>query len=458
LSFGAESFAQEAAAPPPAAEAAPAPEAAPAEAAPAEAAAPAEEAAPADTMDKGDVAWMMTATVLVLLMIIPGLGLFYGGLVRAKNMLSVLMQISVCAAIGFIAWAFWGYSLAFSDGPVNQIVGGTSRFFLSGITADSMAATFTAGVVIPEFVFVAFQATFAAITAALVLGSTVERIRFHAVVVFALLWPILSYYPIAHMVWYAGGYLFDLGALDFAGGTVVHINAGVSGLVGAIVLGRRHGYKAEPMPPHSLVMTLIGAGLLWVGWFGFNAGSNLEATGGAGLALINTLLATAAAGVSWVITEWVTKGKPSMLGFASGLVAGLVAITPACGFAGPIGGIVLGLVVSPVCLIFCSAIKGMFGYDDSLDVFGIHAVGGIIGAIGTGIVVNTAFGGTGYGDKPMLEQVTIQATAVGISIAWSAVAGAITFIICRIIGGKESVENQQEGLDIVQHGEAAYHA
>jgi len=423
-----------------------------------------EEAAPEPTMDKGDVSWMMIATALVLMMIIPGLALFYGGLVRAKNMLSVLMQVSTCAIIGLLCWALWGYSLSFTDGfpGIAQFLGGTSRVLLAGVTRDSMAATFSAGVVIPELVFIAFQATFAAITAALVLGSVAERMKFSAVVIFSVLWPLLSYYPIAHMVWYftsdpaTTGYLFGLGALDFAGGTVVHINAGVAGLVGGIVLGHRSGYKAEPWPPHSLTMTYIGAGLLWIGWFGFNAGSNLEANGGAALAFINTLLATAAAGFSWILTEWITKGKPSMLGLASGIVAGLVAITPACGTAGPMGAIILGLVVSPICLIFCSVIKSALNYDDSLDVFGIHGVGGIVGALGTGILTASALGGTGYAEGvDMAGQFTTQAIAVGVSFAWSAVASLVVFLILRLIGSRASKEAEQEGLDIVEH---AYHS
>jgi Amt family ammonium transporter len=410
-----------------------------------------------ETMDKGDVAWMMTSTVLVLAMILPGLALFYGGLVRTKNMLAMLMQVTTCAAIGMIVWALWGYSLAFTDGPMNTFVGGFDRLFLAGVTADSTAATFTDGVVIPELVFITFQLTFAAITAALVLGATAERMKFGGVVLFSVLWPLLSYYPIAHMVWWGGGLLFEMGALDFAGGTVVHINAGVSALMGAIVLGPRLGYKKEPMAPHSLVMTFIGAGLLWVGWFGFNAGSNLEATGGAALALTTTMLATAAAGVSWVVTEWVTKGKPSGLGMASGIVAGLVAITPACGFVGPMGAIVLGLIVSPICVFFCSVVKNALKYDDSLDVFGIHAIGGIVGALATGVLVSSSLGGIGS-DNSIVQQVTIQATAVVVSFVWSGVAGLIVFFVIKSLGLlRVSPEKEREGLDTTVHGEAAYH-
>lgn len=431
-----------------------------AEAAPAETAAtveaPAEEATP--TVDKGDVAWMMMATILVVAMILPGLALFYGGLVRAKNMLSVLMQVSTCALIGMLCWAMWGYSLSFTDGTIAPpFLGGFDRFFLAGITTDSTAATFTDGVVIPEFLFVAFQMTFAAITAALVLGSVAERMRFSAVVIFSILWPLLSYYPIAHMVWWGGGFLFDMGAIDFAGGTVVHINAGVAGLVGAVILGARTGYRAEPIPPHSLTMTYIGAALLWVGWFGFNAGSNLEATSGAVLPVLNTLLATAAAGLSWIVTEWVTRGKPSMLGLASGIIAGLVAITPACGTVGPMGAIILGLIASPIAVVFCSFVKGLLKYDDSLDVFGIHGVCGIVGAIGTGILTAPSLGGTGGEDFSIVGQTTIQAIAVGTAFAWSLVASAIVFLLLKVIGMRSSKEAEQEGLDIIEHGERAYH-
>jgi Amt family ammonium transporter len=419
------------------------------------------EEAPAEpAMDKGDVAWMMVSTILVVAMIIPGLGLFYGGLSRSKNMLSVLMQVSTVAAIGMVCWALWGYSLSFTDTTLfnNMFVGSTDRLFLNGITADSMAATFSDGVVIPEFVFISFQMTFAAITAALVVGGFAERMRFGAVVVFAVLWPLLSYYPIAHMVWWAGGFLFELGALDFAGGTIVHINAGVAGLVAAIFIGHRLGYKSEPLPPHSLVMTYIGAGLLWVGWFGFNAGSNLEATAGAGVAIINTLLATAAAAVAWIVTEWVTRGKPSMLGFASGVIAGLVVITPAAGLVGPMGAIILGLIASPVAVLFCSSIKKMLNYDDAYDVFGIHAVCGVIGAIGTGVFYDPALGGMGGEDFDLVGQVTTQSIAVGVSIAWSAVATIIVFVILKLIGLRVSKDIEQEGLDYAEHGEVAYHS
>ncbi|WP_421737940.1 ammonium transporter [Caulobacter sp.] len=487
--LGATAFAQDAAAPAPAA-------AAPAEAAPAPVAAPAE-AAPAaptitDTVDKGDNAWMLTSTLLVLLMILPGLALFYGGLVRSKNMLSVMMQVSTVGIIGIITWALWGYSLAFTDGGSwDSFVGGLSRLFLKDVTPASNVATFSTGVVIPEFTFIAFQSTFAAITAALVIGSLVERIKFSAVVVFAVLWPLLSYYPIAHMVWWwpgpdaialnptapiRAGLSWTFGALDFAGGTVVHINAGIAALVGALILGKRQGYGKEPMPPHSLTLTLVGAGLLWVGWFGFNAGSNLESNGYASLAMINTFLATAMAGISWIAVEWVTRKKPSALGLASGLVAGLVAVTPAAGFAGPMGSIILGLVVSPICIFFCSVVKNALKYDDSLDAFGIHGIGGIVGAISTGLLVNPAWGGAGVVDYTscakdgdlstcdtavysLATQVMAQVKAVGVTIIWSAIASAIVFFIIKlIIGLKAAPEAEEEGLDISEHGERAYHS
>ena len=329
-------------------------DAAPAEAAPAEA---------APVPDKGDTTWMMLSTILVILMIVPGLALFYGGLVRAKNMLSVLSQVFGIFALVSILWVIYGYTFAFGDGgSLNWMIGDASKLFLAGINADSTAATFTDGVVIPEFTFVAFQLTFAAITTALIVGGFAERIKFSALLVFSALWFTLSYLPIAHMVWATGGYLFEKGALDFAGGTVVHINAGIAALVGAIVIGKRIGYGKEPMAPHNLPMTMIGAALLWVGWFGFNAGSNLEATGGAALALLNTIVATAAAGLSWMFAEWMLRGKPSMLGIVSGVIAGLVAVTPAAGLVGPMGAIVLGLVVGPGCLWAVSGLKKALGY------------------------------------------------------------------------------------------------
>jgi Amt family ammonium transporter len=431
-------------------------EAVPAEAAPAEAA-PAE-AAPAPVPDKGDTAWMMLSTLLVILMIIPGVALFYGGLVRAKNMLSVLTQVMAIFCMISILWAIYGYSLAFGDGGgLNWAIGDLNKMFLAGITADSTAATFTDGVVIPELVFVAFQLTFAAITVALIVGGLAERVKFSALMVFGALWFTFSYLPITHMVWATGGYLFEAGDLDFAGGTVVHINAGIAALVGALVLGKRIGYGRDAMPPHSLPMTMIGASLLWVGWFGFNAGSNLEATGGAGLAFINTILATAAAGMSWMLAEWMLRGKPSMLGLASGVVAGLVAITPAAGLVGTMGAIVLGGIAGVGCLWGVTGLKKALGYDDSLDVFGIHGIGGIIGAIGTGIFVSTSLGGVGVDDYSMGGQVMTQATGVLLTIVWSGVVSLVLFkLIDMTMGLRVSEEQEREGLDTASHGERAY--
>ena len=427
-----------------------------AEVAPAETA-PAEEAA-APVPDKGDTAWMMVSTLLVILMIVPGVALFYGGLVRAKNMLSVLTQVMAIFCLIAILWAVYGYSLAFGDGgALNWAIGDLSKLFLAGITPASTAATFSAGVVIPEFTFVAFQLSFAAITVALIVGGLAERVKFSALLVFALLWFTFSYLPIAHMVWATGGYLFSKGDLDFAGGTVVHINAGIAALVGTLVLGKRIGYGRDAMPPHSLPMTMIGASLLWVGWFGFNAGSNLEATGGAALAFINTILATAAAGLAWMFAEWMLRGKPSMLGVASGVVAGLVAITPAAGLVGPMGGIVLGAIAGVVCLWGVTGLKKTLGYDDTLDVFGIHGIGGIIGAIGTGIFVSPALGGVGVADYSMAGQVVTQVTGVLITIVWSGVVSFIAFkLIGMTMGLRVSEEQEREGLDTASHGERAY--
>ena len=468
---------------PPADAAAPAPEAA----APAEPAA--EEAAPAAvelTIDKGDTTWMLVSTVLVLLMIIPGLALFYGGLVRSKNMISLLSQVLIVTAIGMLAWVGWGYSMAFTDGGgINSFVGGFSKVGLAGVDTSTMVESFSVGVAIPEIVFVAFQMTFACITTALVLGGVAERAKFWGVVLFAVLWPIVVYYPMAHMVWWWGGpimasdpanaealvqgagLIWSFGALDFAGGTVVHINSGVAALVGALILGPRKGYKQEPMRPHNLTFTLIGTGLLWVGWVGFNAGSNLESNGYAGLALINTFVATAAGAVSWGLAEAAFKKKPSLLGMASGAVAGLVAVTPAAGFAGPVGAIVLGLVVGPICLIACSTLKNALGYDDSLDVFGIHGVGGIVGALGTGIVVAPSLGGAGIVDyanggvaiySDYVTQVIAQAKGVGVTLVWSGVGSAIVWFVVKLLtGGRVKDEVEEEGLDLNEHGEAAYH-
>ncbi|HMM46912.1 MAG TPA: ammonium transporter [Thiobacillaceae bacterium] len=416
--------------------------------------------AAAPVPNKGDTTWMMVATLLVILMIIPGVALFYGGLVRAKNMLSVLTQVMAIFCLIAILWAVYGYSLAFGDGgSLNWVIGDFSKTFLAGITPDSTAATFSDGVVIPEFTFVAFQLTFAAITVALIVGGLAERVKFSALLAFVVLWFTFSYLPIAHMVWVPGGHLFEAGGLDFAGGTVVHINAGVAALIGAIVLGRRIGYGRDAMPPHSLPMTMIGVSLLWVGWFGFNAGSNLEASGGAALAFINTILATAAAGLAWMFAEWGLRGKPSMLGVASGVVTGLVAITPAAGLIGPMGGIVLGAIAGVVCLWGVTGLKKMIGYDDSLDVFGIHGIGGIVGAIGTGVFVSPALGGVGVDGYSMVGQVVTQAACVLITIVWSGVVSVVAFKLIDItMGLRVSEEQEREGLDTASHGERAYTA
>ena len=453
-------------------------------AAPAAAAPAAEAAAPAaaPVPNKGDTAWMTVATLLVILMTIPGLALFYGGLVRSKNMLSVLMQVFVVTSMIYVLWVLYGYTAAFTGG--NPFIGGLDKLFLKGITPDSVAATFSKGVVIPELSFVAFQATFAAITCCLIVGSFAERMKFSAVLLFCALWFTFSYLPIAHMVWYwdgpdaitdektletvtaAAGWLWAKGALDFAGGTVVHINAGVAGLVGAYVIGKRVGYGKEAMAPHSLTLTMVGAALLWVGWFGFNAGSNLEANGVTALAFINTLVATAAATLSWIAGEALAKGKASMLGAASGAVAGLVAVTPACGFVGPMGAIIIGLIAGLVCLWGVSGLKRMLGADDSLDVFGVHGVGGIVGALLTGVFAAPSLGGTGIfdyvanaasPDYSIGGQVWIQFQAVATTIVWSAVVSYIAYkLVDMIIGLRVSEEDEREGLDISAHGESAY--
>ncbi len=433
--------------------------AAPAAADAAPAAAPAAEAAPAavkETVDKGDVTWMMIATVLVIMMVIPGLALFYGGLVRSKNMLSVLMQVMVVFSMISVLWAVYGYSLAF--GGEGLIYGNFDKLFLKGVTPDSLAATFTPGVMIPEFIFIAFQCTFAGITCALIVGSFAERIKFAAVLLFCAIWFTFSYLPIAHMVWGAGGYLFDKGALDFAGGTVVHINAAMAGLVGAYVIGKRLGYGRESMAPHSLTLTMVGASLLWVGWFGFNAGSNLEANGGTTLAFINTLMATAAAVLAWSVGETLTKGKASMLGAASGAVAGLVAITPACGTVGVMGAIVIGLVSGFLCLWGVTGLKKMLGADDSLDVFGVHGVGGIVGALLTGVFSAASLGGIKGGDYSIMSQLFVQAEGVVITMVWSAIVAYVAFkIVDMLVGLRVTEEEEREGLDISSHGESAYH-
>jgi Amt family ammonium transporter len=451
------------------------------------------------TINKGDNAWMLTSTVLVLLMTVPGLALFYGGLVRSKNMLSVLTHVFYTVCIVTVIWALYGYSMAFTGGST-PYVGGFSKAFLSGVTADSIGGTFSVGAGISELVFVCFQMTFAAITPALIVGAFAERMKFSAVALFIPLWVTFIYFPIAHMVWYwagpdavdaaakalaaatddaakktaqealdavlaDGGQVFLWGAIDFAGGTVVHINAGIAGLVGAIMVGKRTGYGKDIIAPHSLTMTMIGASLLWVGWFGFNAGSNLEATGGAAMAMTNSFVATAAAALSWMFAEWIVKGKPSLLGLCSGAVAGLVAVTPAAGFAGPMGAIVLGLVVGVICLFFCSVVKHTFGYDDTLDVFGVHCIGGIVGAIGTGILVNPALGGSGIMDYTvgkiaeydMVTQVLAQCKAVALTLVWSGVGSAVLyFIVNMIVGLRASPDKEREGLDITDHGERAY--
>lgn len=422
---------------------------APAADAPAEAAPAAAEAAPAPTLDVGNTAFMIVATVLVILMTIPGLALFYGGLVRQKNMLSVLMQVFVVFSLVSVIWAAYGYSMAFSEG--NAIVGGLSKAFLSGITPESLSGT------IPEYVFLTFQLTFAAITPALIVGGFAERMKFSAVLLFMALWVTFAYIPIAHMVW-GGGYLASLGAKDFAGGTVVHINAGVAALVGALILGKRIGYGKEAMPPHNLVMTMIGAALLWVGWFGFNVGSELAADGIAGMVLINTQLATASAVLGWIFAEWLFRGKPSMLGAASGAVAGLVAITPACGFIGPMGSIILGFTASFISLWGVTKLKGALGYDDSLDVFGVHGLAGIWGAVGTGVLMSSGLGGVGYAEGvTMGGQVTTQIIAVVVTLIWTGIVSVILYkVVDAVVGLRVSEEYEREGLDTTEHGERAY--
>jgi Amt family ammonium transporter len=404
--------------------------------------------------DKGDTAWMLVSTLLVILMVLPGLALFYGGMVRAKNVLSVAMQVFVVFSLLSVLWVIYGYSLAF-NGP-GVWIGDFSRFFLSGITADTNAATFTEGVVIPEYVFVAFQATFAAITTALAVGGFAERTKFSAVLLFAVLWFTFSYLPIARMVWFADGFMFAMGAIDYAGGTVVHINAGIAGLVGALVVGKRVGYGTAAMPPHNVPLIMVGASLLWVGWFGFNVGSGLEANNVAGLVFLNTYLCTAAAVIAWTFAEWLFRGKPTMLGAASGAVAGLVAITPSCGVLSPSGAIILGLIVGFVCLWAVAGLKRKLGYDDSLDVFGVHAVGGILGALACAILGHSSLGGVG-GHESLVGQLGIQALGVIITIIWSGLVTAVAFYIIKAtIGLRPSEEVEREGLDISEHGERAY--
>ena len=458
--------------------------AAPAVTAPATGSATAAPAEPAATLvpNKGDTAWLLVCTALVIMMSVPALALFYGGLVRTKNMLSVLMQCMVVFSLIMVLWAIYGYSIAFTEG--NAFFGGFDRLFLAGITPDSVAATFSKGVVVPELAYMVFQAAFASITVCLIIGAFVERIKFSAVLLFSVLWFTFSYLPIAHMVWFwpgpdlftdadaaekataTAGWLFQKGALDFAGGTVVHINAAIAGLVGAYVIGKRVGYGKEPFKPHNLTLTMVGASLLWVGWFGFNAGSALEANGSAALAFANTLMATAAAVLSWIFAEWALKGKPSMLGGASGAVAGLVAITPAAGYVGVMGSLIIGLIAGVLCLWGVTGLKKILKADDSLDVFGVHGVGGITGALLTGVFCSPSLGGTGIYDYvanavnpeyDMVGQVIIQATAVGTTLLWSGIVAYVSFkIVDMILGLRVSEEEEREGLDISSHGETAY--
>ena len=437
--------------------------------------------ADAPVPNKGDTSWMIVATVLVSLMTIPGLALFYGGLVRTKNMLSVLMQVFTVFCLCMVLWVVYGYSLAFTEG--NAFFGGFSKILLIGVTVDSVAATFSKGVVIPELIYIFFQATFAAITPALILGAFAERMKFSAVLAFITLWFTFAYLPIAHMVWFwagpdaytdadaaakagaTAGFLFQKGAIDFAGGTVVHINAAIAGLIGAFMVGKRVGYGKESMAPHSLTMTMIGASLLWVGWFGFNAGSNLEATGLAALAFGNTMTATAAAALSWLFAEWMLKGKPSMLGAASGAVSGLVAITPACGWVGIGGALIIGLLAGVVCLWGVNGLKRLLGADDALDVFGVHGVGGILGALLTGIFANPALGGVGVydyvankvADYSTVGQMISQLWGVGTTLLWSGIVSLVAYkVVDMVIGLRVTVDEEREGLDTTSHGESAY--
>jgi ammonium transporter, Amt family len=433
----------------------------------------------ATMVNKGDTTWMLVSSALVLMMAIPALALFYGGLVRTKNMLSLLMQTFMIVSISAILWIAVGYSLAFTPG--SPYIGGLDKAFLAGVTTGTYAATFSNNVYIPELAFVVFQMTFACITPALIVGAFAERVKFWPLMLFVVGWLLLAYYPLAHMVWfwagpdflsvpeYAGdmGLLWGWGALDFAGGTVVHINAGIAGLIGCLVIGPRVGFNKEPMPPHSLTLTMVGASLLWVGWFGFNAGSNLESNGLTALAFLNTFVATAAATVAWSLVEQVRHGRPSLLGAVSGALAGLVAITPAAGFASPMGSIILGLVVSPICYVFVSSVKKAFKYDDSLDVFGIHAVGGIVGAIATGIVAAPQFGGQGWydytvfpavaGEYSLGGQIMTQIWAVGVTVLWTGIVSFVLFFAIKAIFGlRPSVEDERQGLDQTSHGESAY--
>ena len=402
-------------------------------------------------IDSGDTAWMLTSALLVLFMTVPGLALFYGGLVRAKNMLSVLMQCTLIASVVMILYVVYGYSMSFGGGT-GPFWGGLGKVFLAGVTPDSVSGT------IPELVFVAFQMTFAAITPALIVGAFAERMRFSAVILFSILWVTIVYFPIAHMAWDAAGLYFNWGAMDFAGGTVVHINAGVAALVGAMMIGPRIGYRKEIMPPHSMTLTMVGASILWVGWFGFNAGSALSAGGVAALAMMNTFVATAGAVVGWSVLEALLRGKASMLGAASGAVAGLVAVTPAAGFVGPVGAIILGLIASGCCYFFVQVVKEHFGYDDSLDVFGVHGIGGIVGALLTGVFASSSLGGVGYAEGvTMGAQVVTQAKAVCVTIVWCGVASLVLYkLVDMVIGLRVAPETEREGLDLAEHGERAY--
>jgi len=425
--------------------------------APAPEAAPAEEAAAEPVVEKGDVAWMLTSTLLVLLMVVPGLALFYGGMVRSKNVLPVLVQVITVFSLLVVLWIVYGYSLAFSG--EGAWLGNLDKLFLKGVTVDTLSATFTDGVSLPEYVFVAFQSTFAGITGALIVGAFAERMKFAAVILFSVIWFTFGYLPIAHIVWAAGGYLFELGALDFAGGTVVHINAGVAGLIGAYFVGKRLGYGQTALKPHNVTLTYVGASLLWVGWFGFNAGSNLEANAGAALAFTNTLVATAAAVIAWALAEKIFKGKSSALGVASGAVAGLVGITPAAGLVGPFGAVAIGFIAGLVCVWGVTGLKRLLKVDDTADVFGVHAVGGIVGAILTGVFHAPSLGGTGGEDFDMVAQVIKQATGVGLTIAWIGVVSVVGFLIAKLVFGLRVAEDaEREGLDIASHGESAYEA
>ncbi len=412
-------------------------------------------AAATPTVNKGDTAWMLTSTLLVLMMIVPGLALFYGGLTRTKNMLSAMTQIGAVACLAMLLWVMWGYTMAFGAG--GAFVGSFNKLFLAGVTSATTTDTFSKGIAIPEYVFVCFQMTFAAITVALVLGSVVERIKFSAVMVFAAIWLTIVYFPIAHMVWASDGLFFKQGALDFAGGTVVHINAGVSALVACLILGKRIGYMREIITPHSLTLTGVGTGLLWVGWFGFNAGSALEANGSAALAMLNTFVATASAALFWMLAERFSGHKGSALGFCSGIIAGLVAVTPAAGNSGPFGAIILGAVASVVCFFMVTVVKPKLRYDDSLDAFGIHGVGGMIGAIGTAIVYAPSLGGPGPEDFNMGHQLFVQISAVLTTIVWAAIGTAIAIFVAKAVTGlRVSEEVEREGLDLGEHGERAY--